>query len=200
MTKLYGLLAEFDQPQPLIDAASAANKAGYSKMEAYTPFPLDELNDVLGRKDSKLAFVVFLGGVVGGIVGFGMQYLSMGVWYPLNIGGKPLNSWPAWIPITFEMVVLMAAFTAVMGMLMLNGLPELYHPVFNAPEFARASLDKFFLCIEADDPQFDLDGTRRFLETLNPENIIAVNRSRGDDPTRKKVLSDIHVGTGKWEI
>lgn len=200
MTQLYGLLAEFDQPQPLLDAARAANEAGYSKLEAYTPFPVDELNSALGRKDSKFPFIVFLGGLAGGIIGFGMQYISMVYLYPYQIGGKPFNSWPAFIPITFELTILIAAFTAVFGMLFLNGLPEPYHPVFNAPEFLRASLDKFFLCIEADDPKFDLATTEKFLQSLNPTNIVSVDRSAGDDPSKRKVLSDIHIGTEKWEI
>ncbi len=200
MTQLYGLLAEFDQPQPLLDAAHKTYNAGYTKTEAYTPFPLDALNDALGRKDSKFPFIVFLGGLTGGIVGFGMQYISMVYLYPYQIGGKPLNSWPAFIPVTFELTVLMAALTAVIGMIFLNGLPEPYHPVFNAPEFSRASLDKFFLCIEAADPKFDLAETRRFLESLHATQVIAVDRSQGDDPSKRKVLSDIHIGTEKWEI
>lgn len=177
MTNLYGIMAEFDQPKPLIKATKEAYKAGYRKMEAYTPFPIEELTDALGQTHSKLPLLVFFGGVIGGVTGFGMQYLSMAEFYPYLVAGKPAVSWPAFIPVTFEMTVLVAALTAVIAMFALNGLPQPYHPVFNAPNFEKASLDKFFLCIEADDSQFDATTTTKFLQGLDATNISEVSRS-----------------------
>lgn len=168
MAQLYGLLAEFDQPNPLQEAAKRTYDAGYRKMDAYSPFPIEGLAETLGNKSSKLPFLVFLGGLAGAVGGFGMQYVGSVVFYPYLVGGKPLNSWPAFIPITFETTVLLAALTAVIAMIALNGLPQPYHPVFNAPNFAAASQDKFFLCLEADDPKFNLAEARRFLEGLQP--------------------------------
>ncbi len=200
MTKIYGLIAEFDQPKPLIEAARRAKDAGYRRMEAYTPFPIEDLTEALGRKESRLPFIVFLGGVAGAITGFGMQEISMTRLYPYLIGGKPLSSWPAWIPITFELTVLFAAFTAVIGMIALNGLPQPYHPVFNAAGFERASLDKFFLVIEARDPKFDMVETRRFLETLNPGNISDVSHSPDESASEDDFSEATTIGVGKWEI
>jgi len=168
MAQLYGLLAEFDQPNPLQEAAKRAYDAGYRKMDAYSPFPIEGLAETLGNKSSKLPFLVFLGGLAGGVGGFGIQYVGMVIFYPYMVGGKPFNSWPAFIPITFETTVLLASLTAVIAMIVLNGLPQPYHPVFNAPNFAAASQDKFFLCLEADDPKFNLAEARRFLESLQP--------------------------------
>jgi len=199
MTKLYGIMAEFDQPTPLIEAARRAHQAGYRNMEAYTPFPIEALTEALGRKDSKLPFIVFLGATAGAITGFGLQYFSMTQFYPFLVGGKPFNSWPAWIPITFEMTILIGALTAVIAMIMLNGLPQPYHPVFNAPSFRRASLDKFFLCIEATDPKFDVADTKKFLQTLNPGDITEVTHSP-QEPTEEDLVSEITIEVGPWEI
>jgi hypothetical protein len=165
---LYGLMAEFENPTDLVDAARSAREAGYTKMDAYTPFPVEGLAEALGLRRTRVPLAVFLGGLIGCVGGFGMQYWCMAVSYPMNIGGRPLNSWPMFIPVTFELTVLFAALTAVIGMLFLNGLPMPYHPVFNVPSFALATRDRFFLCIEARDPKFDRETTRQFLSTLRP--------------------------------
>ena len=164
----YGLLAEFNDPRALLAAAQKATDSGYTKLDAYTPFPIHGLNEAVGFKKTWLPTLVLGGGIAGAIGGFGMQYFASVIHYPLNIGGRPLNRWPAFSPITFEVTVLLAAFTAVVGMIMLNGLPLPYHPVFNVKSFQFASRDQFFLCIESDDPMFEPGETRRFLESLNP--------------------------------
>jgi len=173
-TGLYGMLAEFDDPNALVAAAHRAHHEGYRRMDAYSPFPIEELHDALGGEPTKLPLLVLLGGLFGCIGGFGLCYWASVIAYPLNVGGKPFNSWPAFIPVTFECTILAAALTAVFGMLALNGLPQPYHPVFNVPRFALASRNRFFLCIEARDSRFDLEGTRRFLETLNPREVSTV--------------------------
>ncbi len=167
----YGLLAEFDDPRVLLAAAQKATDNGYTKMDAYSPFPIHGLHEAVGFKKTWLSTLVLCGGIAGALGGFGMQYFASVIHYPLNIGGKPLNSWPAFIPITFEVTVLVAAFAAVFGMLMLNGLPQPYHPVFNVRRFQLASRDQFFLCIESDDPRFESGETRRFLQSLNATEV-----------------------------
>jgi hypothetical protein len=171
---IYGLMAEFDRPEELRSAAQQAYAAGYRRMDAYTPFPVEGLAEALGLHRTRLPLVVLLGGIVGCIGGFGLQYYASVIDYPLNIGGRPLNSWPSFVPVTFETTILCAALAAVLGMLALNGLPMPYHPVFNVPEFQRASRDGFFLCIEAADPKFDAAQTRTFLESLNPREVSEV--------------------------
>src|SRR5947209_15624383 len=171
---IYGLAAEFDNPVTLLAAANSAREAGYQKMSAYSPFPVEGLDEALGPKREHLPMIVLIGGILGGITGFLLQYLTAAVTYPLNIGGRPLNSWPAFIPVTFECTILGAALSAVFGMLALNGLPMPYHPVFNVDRFALASRSRFFLCIEARDRKFDVDGTRQFLESLGPREVSAV--------------------------
>ncbi len=174
-TPLHGLMVEFREPGELVAAAKRCHAAGFRKMDAYTPFPIEELAEALGfHTRGRLPKLVLLGGVLGAVGGFLLQYWTSAVDYPLNIGGRPLNSWPAFIPITFETTILGAALTAVFGMLALNGLPMPYHPVFNVPEFALASRDRFFLCIEARDPLFKFIETRRFLEGLSPSKIYEV--------------------------
>src|SRR5712691_2898444 len=171
---IYGLMAEFDDPSSLVAATERAHHEGYRRMDAYSPFPIEELHDALGSPHTRLPLVVLIGGLCGCIGGYGLQYWSSAIAYPLNIGGKPFHSWPAFIPVTFECTILVAALSAVLGMLALNGLPQPYHSVFNVPRFALASRNRFFLCIEARDPRFDIDATRQFLETLNPREVSAV--------------------------
>lgn len=168
---VYGLMAEFTDPDHLVKATQAAYDEGYRMMDAYSPFPIEELPHALGLKKSKVSLTVLIGGILGGLGGYLLQWYCEVYSYPLNVGGRPLHSWPAFIVITFEMTILFAAFAAVFGMLTMNGLPKPYHPVFNAPRFELATRDRFFLCIEADDPKFDLQGTATFLRHLNPREV-----------------------------
>jgi Protein of unknown function (DUF3341) len=172
---IYGLLAEFDAPEALLAAAECTVKKGYRKIEAYTPFPVDGLDEILGFHKSRVPLIVLVGGAIGCVGGFFMEWFSAVVHYPINVGGRPLNSWPAFIPVMFELTILCAALAAVLGMLALNGLPMPYHPLFNVPRFEQASRDRFFLCIEATDPNFDRDGTKRFLESLQPKGVYEVD-------------------------
>ena len=174
MTTLYGLLAEFETPKALVRAAEQARLHGYRSMDAYTPIPIEELGEALGLRRSRLPRLVLAGGVLGAMAGYGLAYWVSAIAYPLNVGGRPLNSWPHFIPVTFETTVLGAALTAFVGMWVLNGLPQPYHPVFNVPAFTRASLDRFFLCIEATDPRFDRHATWKFLESLHPVGVTEV--------------------------
>jgi len=171
---IHGLMAEFDEPLALVVAAHRTREAGYTRVDAYSPYPIEELHHALHAETTKLPLLVLIGGLVGCIGGYLLQYWASAIAYPLNVGGKPLHSWPAFVPVTFECTILAAALSAVLGMLALNGLPQPYHPVFNVPRFALASRNRFFLCIESADPKFDLEGTRRFLETLNPREVSTV--------------------------
>lgn len=171
---IYGLMAEFDNPTSLVVAARAARERGYRKLDAYTPFPIEELSDALHLHKNKLPLIVLLGGLIGGTLGYLLQYYVT-VWYfPINIAGRPLHSWPAYIVITFEMTILFASLACVLGLLGLCGLPMPYHPTFNVPRFALASRNRFFLCIESTDPLFDHDGTSDFLESLSPKEVSEV--------------------------
>ena len=170
----YGLMAEFDNSAALVAAARRAHEEGYRKMDAYSPVPIEELHDALHMHDERLPKIVLAGGILGGVAGYTLQYWVATSAYPLNIGGRPLHSWPMFIPVTFETTILAAALSAVLGMLALNGLPQPFHPVFNVPRFALASRNRFFLCIEARDPKFDLDNTRRFLESLGAREVNVV--------------------------
>lgn len=171
---IYGLMAEFDAPEEVLAAAQAASRKGYRKMDAFTPFPMEELTEALSIRRSTLSLFVLACAVAGGTLGFAMQYFASVIDYPLNIGGKPLNSWPQFIPITFEMTILFAALGAVVGMIFRNGLPRPVHPVFNVDRFELASRDKFFLCIEAEDPLFEREETERFLRSLDPAHVSVV--------------------------
>jgi len=174
---LYGLMAEFHDPTTVVSAARKAYDEGYRTMDAFTPYPIEELAEALGyRTRGRLPKIVLFGGLIGGAAGFLIQYWTAVFAFPLNVGGRPLNSWPAFVPITFETTVLFAALAAVLGMLALNGLPMPYHPVFNVDRFALASRDRFFLCIEARDPKFDGAATRTFLEKLAPSEVYDVPR------------------------
>jgi hypothetical protein len=165
---IYGLMVEFLTAAEILDATRRARLAGYRNMDAYTPYPVDGLAAELGMRKTRLSFVVLIGGLVGAGVGFFMQYFSMAIDYKFNVGGRPYNSWPAFIPITFELLILVGALAAFLGMMLLNGLPHPHHPVFNVPQFARSSQDRFFLCIEAADPRFDRVVTAEFLAGLRP--------------------------------
>lgn len=163
MSALYGLMAEFHDPKAVVEAAEAARMAGYRQMDAYSPYPIEALSEALALPKSHVATICLGGGIAGLVAGYGLQYWSSVIEYPMNIGGRPFHSWVAFIPPAYETTILFAAFSAVLGMLALNGLPQPYHPVFNVPAFAGASRDKFFLCIEAGDPLFDVEKTRAFL-------------------------------------
>jgi hypothetical protein len=169
--RLYGFVAEFDDPTALVGAARKAREGGYRRLDAYSPFPVEELTEALGMRHTKLPLLILLGGIVGCLGGYYMQYYAAVISYPINVGGRPLHSWPMFIPVTFELTILLAALTAVLGMLALNGLPMPYHPLFNVPRFALASRDRFFLCIQAIDPKFDESTTKRFLTELQPVSV-----------------------------
>ena len=170
-TGTYGIMAEFDSVHTLLAAAHRTREAGYKKIDAYSPFPIEGLAEAIGFHRTRLPLIVLCGGIVGGCAGFFLQYYGAVISYPVNVGGRPLNSWPAFIPITFELTILCAAAAAVFGMLALNGLPTPYHPVFNVRRFALASRDRFFLCIKERDPLFDREKTRQFLETLTTREV-----------------------------
>ena len=172
--RLHGLVAEFDSPDALVAAGRRAVQEGYRELDAYTPFPIEALHEAMGFHRTRVPLVVLIGAITGALVGYGLQYWTSTIAYPLNVGGRPLHSWPAFIVPTFETTVLFAALAAVFGMLALNRLPQPYHPIFNAPRFALASRDRFFLAIEARDPKFDLVATRRFLESFNPREVTEV--------------------------
>lgn len=171
---VYGLMAEFDNPTALVEAATRARLEGYRQMDAYSPIPIEELSEALGLRRSRLPMLVLLGGILGGTGGYMLEYWSSVIAYPLNVGGRPFHSWPQFIPVTFETTILGAALTAFFGMWALNRLPMPYHPVFNVAAFARASTDRFFLCIEATDAKYDHVATRTFLEGLHPVGVTDV--------------------------
>lgn len=170
---IYGIMAEFDSATALVEAARKTHQAGYKKIDAYSPFPIEGLAEEIGSRND-VPIVVLIGGIVGGLTGYLMQYWMSAVDYPLNIGGKPYHSWPAFIVITFEMTILFAGVSAVLGMLALNGLPMPYHPVFNVPRFALASKDRFFLIVFSSDKKYDPATTRKFLESLDPRSVSEV--------------------------
>jgi hypothetical protein len=171
---LYGFMAEFEEHDQLLEAARRAYAAGYREMDAYSPFPVEELAEALGHNYSLVPLITLLGGIAGGLGGYFMEWYSMARLYPFNVGGRPHNSWPNFIPIVFELTVLIASLSAFTSMLVLNRLPQPHHPVFNVAQFRRASIDRFFLCIEAEDPKFERAGTWRFLEGLRPLSVAEV--------------------------
>jgi hypothetical protein len=172
---IYGLLAEFDTPTELVAAAEQVRDAGYKRTDAFSPFPLHEIDEALGIKRSILPFMVLGGGIVGLLSGLGLQWFIHYYDYPIIVGGRPFFSLPSFIPASYELTILLAAFTAVFGMILLNGLPQPYHPVFNVPRFALATREKFFLLIERRDEKFDYETTKNFMLSLNPQEVFDVD-------------------------
>ena len=170
----FSLMAEFDSAQALLDAAHQVREAGYTKIDAYSPFPIHGLAEALGFRERRVAPIALAGGIAGALAGYGLEYWSQVIEFPMDIGGRPFHSWVSFIPPAFETTILFAAFSTVIGMLALNRLPQPYHPAFNAPRFARASQDTFFLAIETSDPKFDEDATKKFLSTLRPREVVQV--------------------------
>jgi hypothetical protein len=171
---IYGLLAEFDDPHALTEAVHRTRAEGYRKIDAFTPYPVEEVWEALGVRDHRLPAIVLLGGVLGGIAGYALQYWTSVVEFPINVGGRPFHSWPAFIIPTFETTILGASLATVLGMFALNGLPMPYHPLFNVPRFALSSRDRFFLVIESTDWNFDLERTRAFLRGLGARTVTEV--------------------------
>jgi len=171
---LYGIMAEFDNPTDLMKAARTTYDAGYRNLDAYTPYPIEELAEVIGFHQTRVPLVCLTGGILGGLSGYLLQYWINNISYPLNIGGRPFHSWPAFIIVTFEMTILFGGLAAAIGMLGLNGLPAPYHPVFNNPRFSSVTRDRFFLCIEAADPKFDPEGVRQLLSSFNTVDVTEV--------------------------
>jgi hypothetical protein len=171
---LYGLMAEFDNPTDLVEAARRTYDEGYRRINGYSPFPIEELADAIGFHKTRLPIIVLIGGILGGLGGYFMMYYMEVIDYPINVGGRPFHSWPSFMPITFETTVLCAALAAVFGMLALNKLPQPYHPVFNSERFALATRDRFFLVIEARDPKFDYEKTLEFMRTLGAKEVVDV--------------------------
>ena len=167
-------MAEFPSADALLTAARRVRDAGYTKFDTFSPFPIHGMGEAIGFKEKSVAPIVLVGGIVGLLAGYGLEYWTSVIAYPLNIGGRPYHSWPMFVPPAFETTILFASISALVGMLALNGLPQPYHPVFNAPKFSMASQDSFFLVIEADDPKFDAGETRRMLDSLQPREVVDV--------------------------
>jgi len=178
-THLYGVMGEFETAKHFLQAVAKVRDAGYRNMDAYAPFPVEGLSEAMGLRRSWVPLVTLLGGLTGGLTGFGFQYWVNVLAYPMNIAGRPLNSWPAFIPVTFELTILGASIFAVVGMLAMNKLPHPYHPVFNVARFGRASTDRFFICIEATDPKFSVMESTRFLQSLEAVHITEVIEEDG---------------------
>ena len=172
--KLHGYVAEFDDPEKVVAAIHRVREEGYQKYDTFSPYPVEEFADAMDAHHTPLPWIVFAGGVLGALTGWALQYATSTEIYPMNIGGRPFNSWPAFIVVIFECTILFAAFSAVFGMLALNGLPRPHHPLFNVEGFKRASQDRYFVYIEAEDPHFDAERTRRFLESLEASEVNAV--------------------------
>ncbi len=170
----FGLMAEFETEESFVQAARKVREEGYRKLDAYSPYPIEEILDILHLHHNALPAIVLTGGILGGLGGFGMQWFASVIHYPWNIGGRPFFSWPSFLPVAYETTILCAAFGAVIGLIALNGFPMPYHPVFNVPSFERASNDRFFICIESADPKFSLESTQKFLEGLKPVSVSKV--------------------------
>lgn len=175
MRKIFAVAAEFEDEHQLLDAARKTREAGFSKFEAYSPYPIHGMREAIGFERPMLAWVIFAGGLAGLIAGFSLCYWVSAIELPYNVGGRALNSWPSFIPVTFECTVLAASLTAVVGMLAFNGLPRPNHPMFNTPGFERVTQDRFFLAVESDDPNFDRVETVNFLRSLNPREVTEVD-------------------------
>ena len=171
---IHGIMAEFHSPDEVVEAAKRVHTAGYTKVDAYSPYPIEELGEALDLHKSHLPKIVLVGGICGFLAGWALEYWAAVIEYPMNIGGRPFYSWPAFIVPAYETTILFAALGAVFGMLALNGLPQPYHPVFNVPNFALASRDKFFICIESRDPKFDAAQTKTFLASLGASEVTEV--------------------------
>jgi len=172
---IYGIVAEFENPNDLLKATRAAYEAGYRRIEAYTPYPIEEVSEAVSPHRNRLPLIVLIGGIVGGLGGYLLQYYTQVIDYPLNIGGRPFHSWPSFIVATFETTILGAALSAIFGMLALNGLPRPHHPIFNTPRFELASRNRFFLCVESTDKQFDKEKTKEFLAEFLPRDVSEVD-------------------------
>jgi hypothetical protein len=172
---IHGVMAEFHSPESVLAAARKAQTEGFTKMDAYTPFPVEGLSEAVGFPKTRMPWLIFFGGLAGAAGGYLLQFWTAAIAYPLNVGGRPYNSIPYFVPITFESMILLAALTATFGMIILNGLPQPYHPVFNVKRFQFASQDRFYLCIEAEDPKFDRAGTAQYLESLGAEAVVEVD-------------------------
>jgi hypothetical protein len=172
---VYGVMGEFETPEKLIQAVEKTREAGYRRFEAYSPFPVEGLSAAMGFKRNMVPLITLIGGLTGGLGGFGFQYWVAAITYPLNIGGRPFNSWPAFIPVTFELTILGASLSAVFGMLALNRLPQPHHPVFNVHRFSHATTDRFFICIESRDPKFNLADCARFLQSVQAHHVSEVS-------------------------
>ncbi len=170
----YGLLAEFENGDKLVEATQRTYAAGYRKIDAYSPYPVEGLAEALGFHRTWVPPLVLLGGIIGAITGYGLQYYVAVIAYPVNVGGRPLNTIPMFVPVTFEVTILFAALFAVFSMFALNGLPMPYHPLFNVPRFDLATRDRFFLVVRSSDPKFDMDGTRKFLTSLGATQVFDV--------------------------
>lgn len=171
----YGLLLEFDSADQLLKATRYAREHGFCELEAYSPFPVEGLAEALGATRSRVPLLVLIGGILGAFFGYFIQYYSAVIAYPINVGGRPYHSWPAFVPVTVELTILGAALAGVIGTLFLNRLPRFHHPMFNAARFDLASRDRFFLCLKASDPRYGKEDTRVFLEKLEPLSISEVD-------------------------
>lgn len=174
LPSVHGVMAEFDTPEDLLAACERAYSEGYRRMDAYAPMPVTGLAEAIGFKKNYVALAVLIGGICGVVGGYSLLFWITVIAYPHNVGGRPLHSWPSYIPITFECMILLASLTALVSMLAMNGLPKPYHPVFNVPAFDRASIDKFFLCIESSDPKFRTDDTAEFLRDTGAKEVSLV--------------------------